>query len=193
MVRFKNRYLLVKLIPLKETQDKAFPQPNKKARLTDMVKADENLGLEVDEIFDPSYFAGLNSSLAASYIRQSLEANFGVHASAINSQSLSVKYCNTQTGMVLVRSARDSLPQVWASLTFLTGLPGEVARTPINEHVKYAWRVVHVSGTMKKIQTVAIKLARKEIAKLCSRSPDRKTEHDDILLKAEKTIKQLEA
>ena len=113
MVRFKNRYLLVEVYSLDEESNS-------------FIRA---LGT-------------LTASTAATYIRASIESNFGIHASATTSQSLSIKYCNPTTRLLLIRTARSDLGMIWASLTFLSGLPGA------ENEVKCGWKVIRVSGIL---------------------------------------------
>lgn len=171
MVRFKNRYLLVELVPFHCDADVPAKHMAKRVRIGDLAhEADGDAPpKEPDEPVDHA-LASLNSSAAASYIRQSLETNFGIHAAAINAQSFSVKYCNARTGMLLVRAARDQLPKIWASLTFLTGLPSAPSGKGERSSFRYAWRVVHVSGTMRSSQKFAIKFAAAKIRRCLSRA-----------------------
>lgn len=111
MVRFKNRYILV--------------------QVEGPVGSDQIA-------FQRALRTQLTASQAAAYIRSSIELNFGTSAAARTHQSFSVKYANSATGLLIVRGARDDLSLVWASMTFLTGLPGS--------SVKAVWRAVGVSG-----------------------------------------------
>jgi RNase P/RNase MRP subunit POP5 len=191
MVRFKNRYLLVELIPFKVNDDSAIQKPSKKARIGDLARDDPRQQTPASEqAAQDKAMASLHSSSVASLIRQSLESNFGVHAAATSAQSLSVKYCNAKTGMVLVRAARDQLPQVWSSIAFLTGIPGSS-----EAHFRYTWRVVHVAGTMRSAQKFAIALATRKI-KATLQLAHTEEERKRILLMlrdAEQAIKALES
>lgn len=170
MVRFKNRYLLVEVTPFKQEDVSVYAKPPKKARLMDALVADKPPASAASDQPDPTLLSGLTSSNVASYIRQSIESNFGIHMAACSTQSLSVKYCNTQTGMVLVRAPRDQVETVWASLTFLTSLPAEVAAK--KGDLRCAWRVVHVSGTMRSAQKTAIRMASRKIQLLLDTCTD---------------------
>lgn len=199
MVRFKNRYLLVELAPFQSQNTASITQkPAKKARLTDLLAEKEpeesTSPSRIDPLNDAALFKGLSSSNAASHIRQSIEANFGIHAAALNAQSFSVKYCNTRTGTILVRAARDNIQMVWASLTFLTGLPSDCSAKD-DKSFKCAWRVVHISGTIRSAQKNAIRRAAKRIKKIldtCTDEAKRKS-LQDILKDAEKAVSAIEA
>lgn len=200
MVRFKNRYLLVELLPIPDTtEDLAPKKPAKKARLTDLVCEETPPVLQDDgkSLLDMNTLLnGLSSSNAASYIRQTLEHNFGVHAAAQNSQSFSVKYCNARTGSLIIRAARDSFKTIWATITFLTGLPSEVtAKQRSDASVKFIWSVVHTSGTIRSAQKNAIKRASKQIEKATSACTDQAKLKvlQDILTESQAALKNVEA
>lgn len=190
MVRFKNRYLLVELIPFKVNDDNVMQKPSKKARIGDLARDVEAQQTSAPEVTQDKAMASLHSSSVASLIRQSLESNFGVHAAACSAQSLSVKYCNAKTGMVLVRAARDQLPQVWSAVTFLTGIPGSS-----EAHFRYTWRVVHVAGTMRSAQKFAIALATRKIKATLqlAHTEEERGRIQQMLRDAEQAIKALES
>jgi len=201
MVRFKNRYLLVELVPIHiSTQDRPATHPPKKARFTDLITEDPVDQPTDDPIRDPTanaaLFQGLSSASAASYIRQSLETNFGVYASAINSQSFSVKYCNARTGTLLVRAARSSLEQVWSSITFLTNLPPEITKTfKSSANCKFNWRVVHVSGTIRSAQKHAIVRSTRKIQEALKACTDetKRAALEAVCKEAEQALAAVEA
>lgn len=200
MVRFKNRYLLVELIPMVETSlNKSAQPPHKKARLADLV-ADPLPSPETDETLDrpdlllnPStVLQGISSVNVAAYIRQSLEANFGIYATALQVQSFSVKYCNARTGTVLVRSSRDRFQEVWASITFLTGLPPDIPNA--NRHLKCTWKVVHTSGTIRSAQKFAIKRSASRIQKALQSCKDerQKSQLEAVMKDARAALKAVD-
>lgn len=200
MVRFKNRYLLVELVPLVEASSNKFVQPpHKKARLADLV-ADPPPSPETDEtddrpdlLLNPSMvLQGISSVNVAAYIRQSLEANFGIYATALQVQSFSVKYCNARTGTVLVRSSRDRFQEVWASITFLTGLPPDIPNA--NRHLKCTWKVVHTSGTIRSAQKFAIKRSASRIQKALQSCKDerQKSQLEAVMKDARAALKAVD-
>lgn len=133
MVRFKNRYLLVEIVPV-----------------------DPSRGLGEYEAREG---AGLSAASVASHLRQSIADNFGQVGAAVTAQSLSVKYCNATTGTVVVRAAREQLPLVWASLTLLTGAPPGEGRAAAAPTARWLWRVTHVAGTIRSAQRAAMRHA----------------------------------
>lgn len=118
MVRFKNRYLLVQLNtvdPIEGIVDYRPAEPHPTA-------------LSV-----------------ASSLRTTIGANFGQHGTGICSQSLSVKYVNGSTGLLIVRAAREYTPLVAAALALSGG-------------DRLLFRVVHVAGTIRAAQRTAMHL-----------------------------------
>lgn len=201
MVRFKNRYLLIEIIPVKDSSAlKPIAPQSKKARLMDLIAETEPQAQPEEFFQDPSahsnLFQGLSSANCASYIRHSMETNFGIQFAAENSQSFSVKYCNAQTGTILVRGARSSLDRLWASITLLTGLPPELSRTSKDSaSFKFNWRVVHVSGTIRSSQKNAINRSARRIRyalKSCT-DESKKAALQALASQAEKDLKSIEA
>lgn len=198
MVRFKNRYLLVELVPMLDTaSNKPTNPPHKKARLADLVadpppetKETED---KTDVILNPStVLQGISSVNVAAYIRQSIETNFGLYATALQVQSFSVKYCNARTGTILVRSSRDRFQEVWASITFLTGLPPDMPNA--DKHVKCTWRVIHTSGTIRSAQKFAIKRSAGRIQKAlqCCTDAGRKSQLETIMKEADAALNSIQ-
>lgn len=200
MVRFKNRYLLVELVPMMETaSNKPAHPPHKKARLADLIadppptNDSEDKTDKADVLLNPStVLQGISSVNVASYIRQSIETNFGLYATALQVQSFSVKYCNARTGTILVRSSRDRFQEVWASITFLTGLPPDMPNA--DKHVKCTWRVVHTSGTIRSAQKFAINRSASRIEKALQSCTDetRKSQLESIMKEAQAALKVIE-
>ena len=126
MVRFKNRYLLVEVDPCFEGAA---------------------AGSMPAGSFSPSAIAAL--------LRDSLETNFGITAAAKAQQAFSVKYANAGTRMVILRTARDMLEEVWASLCLLSTLSSGGDR--------WRWRVVQVAGTIRSCHQAAIRHARRRL------------------------------
>lgn len=126
MVRFKNRYLVVEVLPV-----------NKDHELSD---------------YQPGSGKAFNTHQLAGYLRTALAMHFGILTSALTSQSLSLKYANATTGTAIIRTSRDSLHQVWACLTLLTGLPDQES-----SEQRWLWRVVHVAGTIRGAQKATMK------------------------------------
>jgi ribonuclease P/MRP protein subunit POP5 len=84
--------------------------------------------------------------------------------------SYSVKYLSPATSTAIIRCPRHSYRLVWAALTYMSSLPTKVGRgvDKSNEAKKLdcVFRVVKVSGTMRKAEEEAIRRARREVLRV---------------------------
>ena len=126
-MRFKNRYLLVQLIPT--------VSPN-------------------------AALPALSSSSIYRDLRHSLLLNYGEFGYGVCSGSLQVKYCNSRTGLLLIRCSRDDWQLVRHALAMLRELSGEQTK----ERASVVSKVVHVSGTIRRSQRVAVAWTRQVLA-----------------------------
>ena len=122
-MRFKNRYLLIQLIPT---------------------------------VSATAALPALSSSSIYRDLRHSLLLNYGEFGYGVCSGSLQVKYCNSLTGLILVRCSRDDWQLVRQSIAMLRELSGEQTK----ERVSVVSKVVHVSGTIRRSQRVAVAYTR---------------------------------
>lgn len=67
--------------------------------------------------------------------------------------NFTVKYLSHATSTFILRVSRSSYRLLWAALTFMTSIPVKNGKPCI-------FRVVHVSGTMRKAEEEAIRRAR---------------------------------
>lgn len=151
MVRFKNRYFLLELIPFEVEQT---------AEHCSRYHSEANSSSEAKTL---TALPSFTSASVSSCIRNSLALNYGQFASSSLLQSLSVKYSNSATNMVILRVPRDFQTQVWASLTFLTDWPAENATATAGKNFKCTWRTVHCAGTIRSCQKAAISYARQSL------------------------------
>lgn len=86
-----------------------------------------------------------------------------------------VKYLSPATSTAIIRCPRASFRLVWSALTYMSQVPdfnnGGVKRgagAPVagGKMRSCVFRVVKVSGTMKKVEEEAIRRARREISRL---------------------------
>ena len=68
-----------------------------------------------------------------------------------------VKYLSNATSTFIIRVSRDHYRLAWTALTFMTQVPG------VKEGKNCVFRVVRVSGTIRKAQEEAIRRARELI------------------------------
>ncbi|KAI5481868.1 ribonuclease P/MRP protein subunit POP5 [Pseudohyphozyma bogoriensis] len=129
MVRFKNRYLLVSFV---------FPATlaNPLAQVHD----------EDDTAPPLPQPPNLSEGGLISLLRESLSVNFGDVGAGEVGGAFSIKYLSPNTQILILRVAREHLRTLWASLTLLRRIGGHEVLT----------RVLHVSGTIRKIQHAAM-------------------------------------
>ncbi|KAJ8331308.1 RNA-binding protein pop5 [Batrachochytrium dendrobatidis] len=91
-------------------------------------------------------------------IKESLSTNFGVFGLGVLAISLQVKYFNPFTGLAIVRVNRDYMRLVWACVSLITAINKRICMV----------KVVHVGGTIKLVQSQAIKYNQTIISRLRS-------------------------
>ncbi|KAI1007920.1 hypothetical protein K3495_g298 [Podosphaera aphanis] len=141
MVRIKNRYLLVNIL---------YPERERSARTTpvpDLVSINRPT---TNDLTPQALLRGLKAEIAL------LFGDYGTGAVADN---LSVKYLSPATSTVILRVARAHYQIVWAALSLMHTVP-------VKDGQKCIFRVVRVSGTMRKVEEEAIRRARELVAKV---------------------------
>jgi ribonuclease P/MRP protein subunit POP5 len=165
MVRLKHRYLLAHIL-YPDARDSANPKPFKRL---------EEAPYTVQ--FHRPSSDRLDGRLLMKVIRNGVVELFGDYGSGMIAGSLqgmlgsaqdivllisdltvlpSVKYFSPATSTAIIRVSRDHYRLVWAALTFTTRLPKPVDQACVIQ-------VVRVSGTIRKSEEAAIRLARQSI------------------------------
>ncbi|KAF7553968.1 hypothetical protein G7046_g6936 [Stylonectria norvegica] len=138
MVRIKERYLLVNIVYR--------PDPAR--------AASSNLpGLVVHH--QPT-LEKLTPRLLLKGINAEVATLFGDYGSGAMGGNLSVKYLSLATSTFILRCSRAHYQMLWATLTFMDRVPMKDGRPCI-------FRVVRVSGTIRKAEEEAIRQAKKLI------------------------------
>lgn len=117
-------------------------------------------------------------------IRESVRENFGEagYGCMICTQSFSLKYQNSLTGLFLLRCPRDYCRSMAASLTFVTHIQGRACILSL----------IHLSGTIRQSQRVLIKHNRRLLLDLMkSKSELNKKNLESLLSVTEEEISQL--
>lgn len=80
-----------------------------------------------------------------------------------------VKYLSPATSTAIIRCPRAAYRFVWAALTYLNAIPAPAASSATKKSESTmrnaVFRVVRVSGTMRKAEEEAIRRARREIGR----------------------------
>ncbi|TLD31254.1 hypothetical protein PspLS_02802 [Pyricularia sp. CBS 133598] len=131
MVRIKERYLLVNIL---------YPEALKH------VKPNEP---DLAVLHKPTT-NDLTPQAILRAIREQVRILFGDYGSGLIERNLLVKYLSNATSTFILRVHREQYRLVWAALTFMDDLP-------IKNGQACTFRVVHVGGTMRKVETAAIR------------------------------------
>ncbi|OKL57726.1 hypothetical protein UA08_07238 [Talaromyces atroroseus] len=153
MVRIKHRYLLVDIL---------YPEPSSAATITTASSLPQHLR------FHPPTPDTLSSSVLARLLRDTVSDLFGDYGVGKLGGASTVKYLSPATSTVIIRCPRAAYRLVWAALTYINSIPAPApsASAKKADTVRSAvFRVVRVSGTMRKAEEEAIRRARREIGR----------------------------
>ncbi|KAK3938779.1 ribonuclease P/MRP protein subunit POP5 [Diplogelasinospora grovesii] len=164
MVRLKDRYLLVNIL-----YSDLPPGHPKDAPVPDLL------------LYNQPTAGELRPQHLLKAIRGEVAALFGDCGAGAVDRSLQVKYLSSATSTFILRISRAHYRLVWAALAFMNSLPvGRPGRPCV-------YRVVRVSGTMRKVEQAAIQRAK--LLMLAARDEmagNKNTSALDALFKADK-------
>ncbi|KJZ78029.1 hypothetical protein HIM_02666 [Hirsutella minnesotensis 3608] len=135
MVRIKERYLLVNII---------YPPDPGAARKTNVPHFVAQHQPTVER---------LTPAILSKAIRAEVATLFGDYGAGALEGHLSIKYLSLATSTFIIRCARAHYQMLWAGLSLMDHVPVRDGRPCI-------FRVVRVSGTMRKAEEEAIRQAR---------------------------------
>ncbi|KAJ6444303.1 Rpp14 family [Purpureocillium lavendulum] len=135
MVRIKERYLLVNIVYPPEAASKTA------SRVPDLV------------VHRQPTVERLTPQALLRAIRTEAALLFGDYGAGALEGHLTVKYLSLATSTFILRCSRAHYQMLWASLTFMD-------RVPVKDGRPCIFRVVRVSGTMRKAEEEAIRQAR---------------------------------
>ncbi|KAK0629691.1 Rpp14/Pop5 family-domain-containing protein [Bombardia bombarda] len=140
MVRLKDRYLLVSIV----YTDLLASQQAKKGNnppVSDLL------------LYNQPTTGELKPQILLKAIRNQVASLFGDCGSGAVDRSLQVKYLSPATSTFILRISRSHYRLVWAALSFMDRLPTRDGRPCI-------FRVVRVSGTIRKVEEEAVRRAK---------------------------------
>ncbi|KAF3193717.1 hypothetical protein TWF225_009267 [Orbilia oligospora] len=150
MVRVKQRYLLFTIL---------YPSgPQSTSNNTTSSKPTQSM------IFHSPSPQNLTRTTLASIIRSSISTNFGDWGIG-QCGSFAVKYFSSATSTGILRITRDNYRTLWAALTYIRELCGQPA----------VIKVVRISGTIRKAELEAVKLAEDAIRRVKKEAKGAKT------------------
>ncbi|KAJ5227523.1 uncharacterized protein N7469_007529 [Penicillium citrinum] len=162
MVRLKNRYLLLDIL---------YPDPKTWPSIT---KSTHNSAHSAQLAIHSPTSDALTPGLLAKMIREEvaeLYGDWGVgKLGGASATGLNVKYLSPATSTAIIRCPRASFRLVWSALTYMSHVPepGPSAQRRPNggRERPCVFRVLRVSGTIKKAEEEAIHRARREIVRI---------------------------
>ncbi|KAL1879766.1 RNA-binding protein pop5 [Diaporthe australafricana] len=140
MVRIKERYLLVNIVYPEAAQGQA------KANLPDLL------------VYNQPTANTCNGRLIQYAIKAQVTDLFGDYGAGAVERSLRVKYLSNATSTCIIQCSREHYRLVWAALTMMKHVP-----TKQGPGLPCIFRVVRVSGTIKKVEEEAIRRAKQLI------------------------------
>ncbi|CZS99863.1 hypothetical protein WAI453_003510 [Rhynchosporium graminicola] len=150
MVRLKHRYLLVNILyPAVEKN-----QSQSTSKVPDVV------------VFNQPTSSSLTNQNLLRGLRAEISSTFGDFGMGAVSESLTVKYLSPATSTFILRVSRAHYRIVWAALSLMKSVP-------IQDGKKCVFRVVRVSGTIRKAEEEAIRRARDLILKAQREAQDK--------------------
>ncbi|RWQ92033.1 Rpp14/Pop5 family-domain-containing protein [Paecilomyces variotii] len=172
MVRIKHRYLLIDIL---------YPTPSSDIPSAANAKASKGGNPDIQahlRIHAPTPDT-LSPGLLAKMVREEVSEMFGDwgvgRLGGAGAGGVSVKYLSPATSTAIIRCPRASFRLVWAALTYLSSIPASNRRSgPGSGARSCVFRVVRVSGTMRKAEEEAIRRARREVVRM------RKGEEDSV-------------
>ncbi|KAL4977629.1 Rpp14/Pop5 family-domain-containing protein [Aspergillus desertorum] len=168
MVRLKHRYLLVEIL---------YPDPASSPSLSSATSL-RNHSQQSQLRFRAPTSDALTPSLLAKMVRDEVALMFGDwgigRLGGVGAGGISVKYLSPATSTAIIRCPRASYRLVWTALTYISRVPdisgasgGKYKRLDLaNLSRPCVFRVVRVSGTIKKAEEEAVRRARREIVRL---------------------------
>ncbi|QGA14387.1 hypothetical protein EYB26_002040 [Talaromyces marneffei] len=161
MVRIKHRYLLIDIL---------HPEPSQIHKRGPSSSSSSSIPAHL--YFHPPTPDSLTSSVLARLLRETISELFGDYGigklGGASSGNLIVKYLSPATSTAIIRCPRAAYRLVWAALTYLNAIPvppTTSARKSETTMRNAVFRVVRVSGTMRKAEEEAIRRARREIGR----------------------------
>ncbi|KAK2810994.1 hypothetical protein FQN50_002587 [Emmonsiellopsis sp. PD_5] len=172
MVRFKHRYLLIDILyPPSPTSFASTAKSKSKSKSTS-IDTQTRTHLAIHHPTPDT----LTPQALARAVRESVEEMYGDwgvgRLGGAGAGGLSVKYLSPATSTAILRCPRASYRLVWTALTYMSSLPLPRSKTPsnttadIDAGVECLFRVVRVSGTMRKAEEEAIGRARREVVRM---------------------------
>ncbi|XP_063313128.1 ribonuclease P/MRP protein subunit POP5 [Pelobates fuscus] len=120
---------------------------------------------------DPRLRQNISQGMIVHNVREALTRTHGDYGAAACAVSLSVKYLNAYTGIILLRCTKDFYQILWSALPFITSLENRGQRFPC------FLNTLHVGGTIRTCQKFLIQYNKQQLHLLltkCTSDAERK-------------------
>ncbi|KAJ5295792.1 hypothetical protein PENANT_c001G01295 [Penicillium antarcticum] len=161
MVRLKSRYLLIDIL---------YPDP--KTWPTTNPSESPNPTLSIHAPTSDTLTPGFLAKMVRETVSD-LYGDWGVgKLGGASAGGLNIKYLSPATSTAIIRCPRPSYRLVWSALTYMSGVPetnsgnNGQTRAGTGRERGCVFRVIRVSGTMRKAEEEAIRRARREIVRV---------------------------
>ncbi|CAG7951405.1 unnamed protein product [Penicillium olsonii] len=158
MVRLKSRYLLMDIL---------YPDPS--TWPATLSSAPHNPSLAIHSPTSDALTAGFLAKMIRESVAE-LYGDWGIgKLGGASAAGIQVKYLSPATSTAIVRCPRAAFRLVWSAITYMSGVP-EPSSNPqkrgTGRERGCVFRVIRVSGTMRKAEEEAIRRARAEIVRV---------------------------
>ncbi|KAJ5584884.1 uncharacterized protein N7459_004684 [Penicillium hispanicum] len=163
MVRLKNRYLLLDIL---YPDPSTWPTPTSKTP-----PSAHSVQLAIHSPTSDALTPGLLAKMIREEVAE-LYGDWGVgKLGGATAGGVNVKYLSPATSTAIIRCPRASFRLVWSALTYMSHVPttgGDPSQKRPNggRERPCVFRVLRVSGTMRKAEEEAIRRARREIVRV---------------------------
>ncbi|KLJ07202.1 ribonuclease P/MRP protein subunit POP5 [Blastomyces silverae] len=179
MVRFKHRYLLIDILyPPASHSDSIGGAAASTTAISKHTHTIPNNAKDIHLLIHRPTTDTLTPQSLARSVREHVAEMFGDwgmgRLGGSGAGGISVKYLSPATSTAIIRCPRASYRLVWSALTYMSRIPPASSRSgkPAVMQPDCVFRVVRVSGTMRKAEEEAIARARREVVRMRMRGEE---------------------
>ncbi|PGH03482.1 ribonuclease P/MRP protein subunit POP5 [Blastomyces parvus] len=177
MVRFKHRYLLIDILypPASHSDSIVDTSTAAKSKHTHTIPNNEK---DIHLLIHRPTTDTLTPQSLARAVREHVAEMFGDwgmgRLGGSGAGGVSVKYLSPATSTAIIRCPRASYRLVWSALTYMSRIPPTTSKSGKSGAMQNdcVFRVVRVSGTMRKAEEEAITRARREVVRMRMRGEE---------------------
>ncbi|OJD21110.1 hypothetical protein ACJ73_07549 [Blastomyces percursus] len=178
MVRFKHRYLLIDILYPPASHSDSIVDAASTTAKSKRTPTIPNNAKDIRLLIHRPTTDTLTPQSLARAVREHVAEMFGDwgmgRLGGSGAGGVSVKYLSPATSTAIIRCPRASYRLVWSALTYMSRIPPASSKSgkPGVMQNDCVFRVVRVSGTMRKAEEEAITRARKEVVRMRMRGEE---------------------